>query len=256
MRYPYNNDTGLEVSLPAAGNAKVSTFELRDALKIQWPPPVHRHPPHQATAPVADIATSAISWLPVPAATEYEVQVSSVKREGDSTSYRSLLHRRQPAATLRLADLPRRPSDSTNPDEYAVVIYAFDGNGRLVTQSAENIDAFAFSLAGEERLARASFADSAGSATPAGFATAEYFKNMERLSIIDALLERKQLDAARVILAEITDDAPPGRKVAMQGAIEALAGNCAAALPLFDKADAEGGAGCARPKHRRLCETP
>jgi hypothetical protein len=226
---------------------------LRDALKVQWPPPVARQLTHQATAPVADIATSTISWLPVPEATEYEVQLSSVKREGDSTSYRSMLHRRQAEATLRLADLPRRPSDSTDPNEYAVVIYAFDANGRLVTQSAENIDAFAFSLAGEERLARDSFADSVA---PGSFRSPEYFKNMERLSIIDALLERKQLDAARVILAEITDDAPPGRKVAMQGAIEALAGNCAAALPLFDKADAEGGAGCARPKHRRLCETP
>lgn len=35
--------------------------------------------------------------------------------------------------------------------------------------------------------------------------------------------------------------------------IEALSGNCAAALPFFDKADAEGGAGCAPSKYRLMC---
>ena len=251
-RYHFNNGTGLEVSLPAAANAKVPTFELRDALDVQWPLRIPRGTTHPAVGLEANIATSSISWVPVPAATEYEVQLNSVEREGNSASYRSILRRRQAEATLRLADLPQRPRDSTDPDEYAVVIYAFDANGRLVTQSAENVDEFGFSLAGEVRLAREAFADSA----PASSATAEYFKNLERLSLIDALLDRKQLDSARVILAEITDDAPPGRKAAMQGAIEALAGNCAVTLPLFDKADVEGGAGCARPKYRRLCETP
>jgi hypothetical protein len=67
------------------------------------------------------------------------------------------------------------------------------------------------------------------------------------------LLEYKQLEVARTILKDVTDDAPLGQKAAMQGAIEALAGNCTAALPLFEKADAEGGAGCAPKKYRLMC---
>jgi hypothetical protein len=203
----------------------------------------------QPVAPPADIATSAITWLPVPTATEYEIQLNSVERDGQSRSFRTILRRRQADVTLRLADLPRQAGVTGDPDEYSVVIYAFDANGRLVTLNGEHIDMFGFSLAGDERLARESY----GRSPSASSTSAEYFKNTERLSLIDALLERKQLDSARVILAEITDDAPPGRKAAMQGAIEALAGNCAAALPLFEKAE---GAGCARPKYRSLCETP
>jgi hypothetical protein len=76
---------------------------------------------------------------------------------------------------------------------------------------------------------------------------------MERLSLISGLLDYEQFDAARAILEKVTDDAPPGRKLAMQGALEAIAGNCKAAKPLFDKADAEGGAGCAPLKYRRMC---
>lgn len=252
MRYAHDNDTGLEVSLPASGNANLPTFELRDALTVQWPPRMPHRSFQQPVAPPADIATSAIAWSSVRTATEYEIQVNSVEREGQSTSYRTILRRRQAGVTLRLADLPRQAGDPGDPSEYSVVIYAFDANGRLVTVSSENIDRYAFSLAGEERLARESY----GSFRSASSTSAEYFKNMERLSLIEALLERKQLDSARVILAEITEDAPPGRKAATQGAIEALAGNCAAALPLFEKADKEGGAGCAKPKYRNLCETP
>lgn len=241
-------DTGLEFTLPQSTDARMPTFELRDAILVNWPARTARIPP-VAAAPVADIATAAIAWQAVPAATEYEIQLNSVTRKGDMTSYESLLLRRQADSSLRLADLPQHPRNSAQPAEYSITIFAFDSAGKLLSETAA-FGEYNFSLAGDVRLAEEA---APRSATRNG---GEYFRNMERLSLVSGLLEYKQVDAARTILNDVTDDAPPGRKAAMQGAIEALAGNCAAALPLFDQADAEGGAGCAPGKYRLMCAPP
>jgi hypothetical protein len=247
-RYDLENDTGLEVRLPASNGSSIPTFELRDAINVEWPSLPSRTTHEGTAAPIADVATSAISWTSVPSAIEYEIQLSSITREDRMTSYEPILRRRQADTRLRLADLPQRPSDAPEPSEYAVTIYAFDPGGKLLTQSDDRRGELAFSLAGDVRLAQEPYPSSPPSDR------IEYHQNLERLSLVSGLLDYKQLDAARAILNEVTDDAPPGRKVGMQGALEALAGNCAAALPLFDKADAEGGAGCAPPKYRHLCE--
>jgi len=246
-RYDFEDDTGLKVTLPESKGAGIPAFELRDAINVEWPSRTSVTTNGRSSAPVADAASSVISWTPVASASEYEIQLSSIKREARTTSYKPILRRRQSDARLRLADLPQRPGQSPEPGEYSIAIFAFDSSGTLLTQTDHRGD-LAFRLAGNVRLEEEEYVRTATSSD-----RAEYFRNLERLSLVSGLLDYKQLDAARAILAEVTEEAPPGRKVALQGAIEALSGNCAAALPLFEKADAEGGAGCAEPKYRRLC---
>ena len=63
-RRDHDKDTGLELTLPSA-DAPVPTFELRDAIRVNWP----ARTPHferRAEAPSADIATAAIDWDAVP----------------------------------------------------------------------------------------------------------------------------------------------------------------------------------------------
>jgi hypothetical protein len=125
-RRDHAKDTGLELTLPQSADAPVPTFELRDAIRVNWP----ARTPHferRAEAPSADIATAAIDWDAVPGAAEYEVQLESMTRKDDDvTSYESLLLRRQSATRLPLAGLPQRPRDSAQPSEYSVTIFAFD----------------------------------------------------------------------------------------------------------------------------------
>lgn len=245
-RRNHANDTGLEFTLPQSTDARVPTFELRDTIRVNWPVRTP-HFERRAEAPSADIATAAIDWDAVPGAAEYEVQLNSVTRKGDGvTSYESLLLRRQADSRLPLADLPQGPRTSAQPSEYSVTIFAFDTAGKLLSESAD-FGEFMFSLVGDARLT-----EEASPQSPAPY-RGEYFRNAERLSLVSGLLEYKQLEVARTILKDVTDDAPPGQKAAMQGAIEALAGNCAAALPWFEKADAEGGIGCAPAKYRLIC---
>lgn len=147
---------------------------------------------------------------------------------------------------MRLADLPKLHEPATA-KEYSVTVYAFDANGNVLSQTSPGINRHAFVLEGEIQLARESvYRSSSKDGT-------ERLRDMERLSLVSNLLEYKQLDAARAILEGVSDNAPPGRKAAMQGAIEALSGNCAAAIPLFDRADKEGGIGCAPEKYRGMC---
>lgn len=247
-RFDFNDDSGLEINLLESQGSVTPTFELRDAINVEWPSRTGYSTTGRPTVPVADVASSAISWTPVPSATEYEIQLSSIKREDRSTSYETVLRRRQSAARLRLSELPQQPRESPEPGEYAITIFAFDSAGKLLTQT-DHRGELAFSLVGDTRLVEEAYASSAAPSD-----RTEYFRNLERLSLVAGLLDYKQLDAARVILADVTEEAPPGRKVALQGAIEALSGNCKAALPLLERADLEGGAGCAEPKYRRLCE--
>lgn len=238
-----NHESRLRVELPVAPNFKQPTFELREPITMQWP----AKSSEPSDVPKADLATSTLRWEKVPGAVEYEIQLHSVTREDDhlmSTS--SLLLRQQSDTQLRLADLPQERQTAAA-KEYSVNVFAFDANGKVLSQTREGFRHFSFVLDGETQLTRGDVHRSAPSDTE------EKLRNLERLSLVSSLLEYKQLDAARAILKDVTDTAPPGRKAAMQGAIEALSGNCAAAIPLLDQADQEGGLGCAPTKYREMC---
>jgi hypothetical protein len=248
IRHNFENATGLEVNLP--GSNGVPTFILRDAISVEWPPLHDRYSDQGAVIPAADIATSIVRWAPVPGAAEYEIQLNSIERADSSMTSSSILRRRQPTPTLNLTDLVLIPRKASGPNEYAIKVFAFDANRKLLTHTDDALGEFAFSLPADVQFAEENSVGSAARARDRG----EYFRNLERLSLVSGLLDYGQLEAARVILNQVTDDAPAGRRDGLQGAIEALSGNCAAALPLFDKADADGGLGCAPPKYRRLCE--
>ena len=86
--------------------------------------------------------------------------------------------------------------------------------------------------------------------------SAEYERNEEQLQKAENLVEAKRFDEARQVLDDVTEDAPRGRATALHGRIAALQGDCAAAIKLFDEADAEGGGDCVSSEGRKLCEAP
>jgi hypothetical protein len=241
---------GLELQLPLPASAQTPTFYLRDALEVAWPERTNVFlMERDAALPEASIAQSTIRWTPVAHAVEYEVQISALTREQNSTSYSMLLRRRLSESALALASLPQRTSSTATSQEYLVEIYAFDAGNRLISETSSNNGELVFRIEGVSHLAeeRTSRRESSTSA--------EHFKNLERLSLVSGLLEYKQLAAAKDILAAVTQDAPPGRKAGLEGSIAALEGRCAEARALFHQADAAGGIGCAPPKYRKLCDS-
>jgi hypothetical protein len=254
-RHDYRNRIGHSIELPAANDALLE-LELRDAIEAEWPTrmDMFRAVDGKVEVALADLASSVISWEPIEAAAQYEIQINRlVETEEDRISYKPLPIVRQADARLALASLQQRTADPTALERYAIEIYAFDKEGRLLSESHGGPAPLIFGLAGPKQLAEVR-SEHDGFVDAGEPRSAEYLRNMERLSLASALVDRNDLDAAREVLRGVTDDAPPGRKLALLAGIEALSGNCVKAGPLFEQAEAEGGSGCVRPAHLALCE--
>lgn len=155
-RYDWNNDKGLQVQLPAVPDSVAVVLELRDSIRIEWPQatPMSFPGDEPPARPQATIETSAIRWQPVAGATEYEVQIGRVTRDDKVTSSTSMLMRRQAETVLALSTLPQQEEISDLPTEYSVTLFAFDSQGKLVSQSEVGIDAHTFQIAGNVRLSK------------------------------------------------------------------------------------------------------
>jgi len=251
-RYDPFRERGLEISLPLAENAIPVKLELRDALPITWPPRSHSFGVHEdASVPDADFSTAAIAWRPVEGASEYEVQIAQVTHEGTTTVFTPILMRRLAGWTLPLASLPQRSVSSAPADEYSVHVYAFDANGKLLTESGADLDDRMFKLTGGTRLGKEQ-QYSFGRPSPEVISV-EYEINDLRLSLAAKLLDQKQFAEARRLLDQVTQDAPRGRAAVLHGRLAALQGDCMTARRMFDRADAEGGSGCVPIEYRNLC---
>lgn len=253
-RFNYLLADGLEVTLPAAADATPIEIEFRDALAVSWPPP--RDPltvPNPRGPPDADLSTAAITWQPVKGAVEYSVQIAHVGQDDLSRSFpEDILTRRLSGTTLPLAPLPQRPARALS-DEYAVHIYAFDAAGKLLTETNQKeSDDPTFMLTGAMRLGKERQYVGMRVEHPEVISE-EYEANEQRLELAAKLLDKKRLDDARVVLEQVTKDAPRGRAAALRGKLLALQGNCAAALELF--AESECQSGCGPVAERKLCET-
>ena len=147
LRFNFHMPDGLEVSLPTTANAIPVEIEFRDAISMIWPP--HKG---TGTAPEGQLATAAIAWRPVKGASEYEVQIGYIEDETmPKFSSLPILTRHLSGVSLPLASLPQRPA-STLADEYSVHVFAFDAEGRLLTESNLEFDDPIFKLTGPARL--------------------------------------------------------------------------------------------------------
>jgi len=183
----------------------------------------------------------------------WEVQISHVRGDDRIRFPFVILTRRLSGSTLPLASLPQRTATAPA-DQYSVHVFAFDADGRLLTESSLESNERLLRLAGATRLGREQ--QHAGFSGPPQVISAQYERNEEQLEKASNLMDVKRFDEARRVLDEVTEDAPRGRASALRGRLAALQGDCATALKLFDKADAEAGGDCASSQDRKLCEAP
>ncbi len=233
---------GLPVSLPMVANARAIELEFRDAIQITWPP--YTPEPHDA-----DFSTAAITWLPIAGASEYEVHISHIEYPESVTSDSPILTRHLSGLTLPLATLPQRTPTEVE-DDYGVHIFAFDADGRLLTESNSKPMRHIFTLSGTTRLGKEQ--QYVGFDGAPKVISAEYELNQTRLQIARHLLDQNRFDEGQRMLDQVTKDAPCGGASALRGRLAALQGDCATASKLFDKTEAEGG--CVPDEDRKLCE--
>jgi hypothetical protein len=200
-----------------------------------------------------ELPNTAIAWEPVKGASEYEVQISHINGDDTIRFPFLILARRLSGLTLPLASLPQRTATAAA-DLYSVHVFAFDAEGRLLTESSLESNERMFRLTGATRLGREQ--RYVGFSGPPQVISAEYERNEERFEKASNLMSVKRFEEARRMLDEVTEDAPRGRASALRGRLAALQGDCATAIKLFDKADEEAGGDCASSEDRKLCEAP
>ena len=227
---------GLEVMLPQKSDTIPLEVEFRDALSLTWPP--------REGAANADFATAAIAWQPISKAAEYEVQICNDEHDWTKKCDWPVLMRRISSTSLPLASLPQR-SSSTKTNRYFVHVFAFDAQGRLLTESGGAGADRTFELTGATRLGKEQ-------GWPPKVITEEFEANEKRLDEVESLLRDKRFEDARSALDRVTKDAEPGRATALLGRLAALQGDCVKAKQLFDQAEKEGACVCAAD--RQLCE--
>jgi hypothetical protein len=229
---------GLEVILPQRSDAIPFEVEFRDALSLTWPP--------REGAANADFATAAIAWQPISKAAEYEVQICNDEHDWMKKCEWPVLMRRVSSTSLPLTSLPQR-SSKTKTNRYFVHLFAFDAQGRLLTESGGAGADRTFELTGPTRLGKEQ-------GWPPKVITEEFEANEKRLDQVESLLREKRFEEARGALDQATKDAEPGRATALGGRLAALQGDCVKAKQLFDQAEKEGACVCAAD--RQLCEPP
>jgi hypothetical protein len=230
-------DRGIEVTLPQTPDGLLVEADFRHALALIWPP--------REAAANADIATAAIAWQPVSDAAEYEVQICDDEFHLQKCSFPALM-RRVSNTSLPLASLPQTPARKEI-NKYYVHVFAFDAQGRLLTESDGAGEDRAFELTGAMRLRKED-------AWPPKIVSEEFTANQMRMDQVEILLRDKHFEDAGVALDQVTKDAEPGRATALRGRLAALQGDCAKAKQLFDQAEKEGA--CVCTADRQLCEPP
>lgn len=216
------------VEVPANGEpSDPLVVRFRDPVVLLWP---------GSDEPTAGDNDS-IVWLPYPEAAKYRVALHAVTRRGDTTTYTPLTQQVVETNRLPLNTLQRLPAPGEE-HEYAVVVFAYDSEGRPLSRNTRFFGA-SFTLEGS-RLVGDSTREALGGTT----ASVEEFKqlhaNEKRLDAVRVLLDEDLPAAAEALLQKVEGPAKPGRREALTAYLRAEQGRCAEARELAETAKASG----------------
>jgi hypothetical protein len=254
---------GLEVKISETATAPAMTLTIRPQITLLWP-----QQPGQAADPTSD----RVAWETHPDATDYLVRLDRVTRHGRTTSYEPAISRRVRAATaLALSDLPTTRGGAGS-NEYQVTVYAFDRDGRFLSESEHLLDRYRFRLPeGTAFMGREPVAVVPGAAADDATGKeqvripakvfAQLMKETQRkpgdptrrLDAAETLIETGEPAAARRVLEKTTDPKLTARKNALLGYAFAVEGKCEEARQRFDAAASEGGRSCVEERYWGKC---
>jgi hypothetical protein len=247
-RHAFRHDKrGKAVMATAEPSPEALTLVIRDHVRMTWPA-------SDDVPVVADAATSVIEWQGYPDATQYLVELSRVERREMGASYYPVASRQVSGATsLALSTFKIEPGDK-EVQEYQVEIYAFDADGRLLSESRSYGTEASFELGAGLQIVDESSLDFAGDVQSLSAEKVQALrKNQDRLDAAALLIDEGLLDSADTLLQRVQGETAPGRLEAVQGYLAAQRGDCALASEWFDKARGGAGQGCVPERYRRGC---
>jgi hypothetical protein len=236
--YFWVNEKPIKLIVDNAPTAPQMHFEIRDQVQLTWPPSDQRSVP-------GNVSDGVISWAAYPEAHEYQVSITNLVREGNTTRYHEVTTRRLKGVTQfplsKLESVENKEGDK----EYQVTVWAFAGDGTFLS-SSERFSDNVFVLKNKELVREEERNLVSG---PLDAEKLEALRaNNHRIEAVEVLLKDDLVDEAERLLGKIRGSADPGRKKSITGFLMAKRGKCQEASRLFAEALSEAGTNCV-PEH-------
>ena len=218
---------------------------IRDNIAIDWP--------NRENTPAA-LAEDSIGWQPVTGAARYQVQLQQIEREGTTTSYYPVYWENTDATSLPLERIQTIRTEEDSANEYQVVVYAFDPEGRLLSSSPPHRPIHSLALT-DRKIPSFQRFPSLRPDMPA--LTEEEIEQMqEEKEIIDTamvLAKREMPAAARALMAKLTSNHQEKRRDTLEGLILTAEGQCEAAREHFAASNKKWKRDCLPEFYKQRC---
>ncbi len=99
---------------------------IRPNIQLLWP---------KREGQTANLAQNKISWQRITGATQYQLQLHRMEKDGTTTRFFPTAWVNTDSTEVPLSDFAATPNDEDKKTEYMVRVYAFDKDGKLVTSS-------------------------------------------------------------------------------------------------------------------------
>jgi hypothetical protein len=241
--YFWINEQPIKIAVENTPAAPQMNFEIRDQVKLVWPPLDRKSVP-------GNVSNDVISWTAYPEAHEYQINVSNVKREGNTTSYHEVTTRRLKGITQFPLSKLESVANKEGEKEYQVSVWAFAKDGSFLSSSERFRDSV-FVLKDKELVRDEERNLISG---PLDAEKLEALRsNNKRIDAIEVLLKDGLLDEAGRLLGKIQGFTDPGKKKAITGYLLAKQGKCKEANRLFTEALSEASTTCVPEYYRAKC---
>ncbi|MCU7796338.1 MAG: carboxypeptidase-like regulatory domain-containing protein [Candidatus Thiodiazotropha sp. (ex Myrtea spinifera)] len=220
-------------------------INIQDQITLEWP--------NQEGMP-ASLTEDNISWHPVADASNYQIQLQHIEREGSTTTYSPVYWMNTDTTSLPLAQIQTTSAAEGSTNEYQVVVHAFDGTGRILTSSPAHHPMYSIEIEDRQIPSMQRF-PSLRSDTPA--ITEEDIEQMqEEEKLIDAamvLVEADMPAPARKLMGKLASNHQEKRRDTLEGLILTAEGQCDAARLHFETINIKWERDCLPDFYKQRC---
>lgn len=223
---------------------------IQPDVTMQWPSVQNR---------VVDVGRSTISWDAFAGADRYQLQLHRTEKDGDSTSYFPVAWVNTIDTQIPLSGFETVRGKQGGDSEDAVRVFAFNGNGELLSTSGRFFNGPSFVLRGETIVETDELRslDNLSERTPNElhdqFETRR--RDKKRLAAARTLMAEGMADAASVIVDRVESPSLMDEKTVIMAMILAGNGRCEEARTLLDVANNKRGRECYPAIFTERCET-
>jgi hypothetical protein len=241
--YFWLNEQPLKVIVENIPTPPQMNFEIRDQVKLVWPPLGREGVPGNASNDV-------ISWEAYPGAHDYQIKIINLKRDGDTTYHHEVTTRRLKGVTQFPLSKLESVENKEGEKEYQVSVWAFARDGTYLSSSEEFRNSV-FVLKDKEFVREEERALIPGPLDAKKLETLR--ANNDRIEAIEVLLKDDLVGEAERLLGKIQGATDLGKKKSITGYLLAKQGKCQEANRLFADALSEAGTNCVPVYYRAKC---